>query len=332
MDILTVARRAGVSSATVSRVLNSSSKVRESTAERVRKVIAELNYVPNGGARLLRSGRSYVYGIVVSDIRNPFFPDLIEHFESLATQHGINVTFVNTGYSEERMLNGLKRLAERGVDGLAVLTSEVSTKAMAKIREMETPVVFLNQPSVAKEFHNISVDYFRGFSSAVEHLRMLGHRRVGFVAGPFALDSAVRRKRAFLAAMKANLLALRDEWMFQGDHRIGGGQYAAERLFAMKAPPTAIICSNDMTAIGFLHTANRIGRRVPQELSLIGFDDLFLSEIVQPALTTLHLSRPEIATRAFFALHGDKETGSGTARTAMIETQLVVRASTGVAP
>ncbi|MGA7157342.1 MAG: LacI family DNA-binding transcriptional regulator [Acidobacteriaceae bacterium] len=332
MDILTVARRAGVSSATVSRVLNSPSKVRESTAARVRKAIEDLDYVPNSGARLLRSGRSNMYGIIVSDIRNPFFPDLIEHFESLATQHGIHVTFVNTGYSEERLLSGVKGLVERGIDGIAVLTSEVSAKGLEKIREAGTPVVFLNQPSIAEDFHNISVDYLRGFRSAVEHLHMLGHRAIGFVAGPSNLSSAVRRKRAFLDAVKASRLPFRDEWMFQGDHRITGGQFAAERLFAMKKAPTAVVCSNDMTAIGLLHTANRIGRKVPQELSLIGFDDLFLSEIVQPALTTLHLSRQEIATRAFFALHGEKETGSGSARTATVSPRLVIRASTGVAP
>jgi DNA-binding LacI/PurR family transcriptional regulator len=331
MDILSVARRAGVSTATVSRVLNSSNKVREETAARVRIAVEELQYVPNTSARSLRSGKTNLYGLLVSDIRNPFFPDLIEQFESLATQHGIDVTFVNTGYSEERLLAGVRRLLERNVDGLAVLTSEVSVSAIEKIRESGSPVVFLNQPSVTGDFRNITIDYVRGFRDAVEHLRMLGHKRIGFVAGPSTLSSAVRRRKAFLVAMKACGLVADPKLMFEGDHKITGGQYAAERIFAMPDPPTAVVCSNDMTAIGLLQSANRMGRNIPKEFSLVGFDDLFLCEMVHPALTTLHLSRQDIATRAFFALHADRKQ-SNTPQTSIILPRLVIRASTGPCP
>jgi DNA-binding LacI/PurR family transcriptional regulator len=331
MDILTVARHAGVSTATVSRVLNCSGNVREATATRVREAIQELQYVPNTSARVLRSGRSHLYGLLVSDIRNPFFPDLIEHFESLAAQHGIDVTFVNTGYNEGRFLAGVGRLLERSVDGIAILTSEVSAAAIGRLRESGVRVVFLNQPSVTGDFRNITVDYVRGFRDAVEHLRMLGHSRIGFVAGPPTLSSAVRRRKAFLAAMKSCGLALHDEFLFAGDHKITGGQFAAERIFTMADPVTAVVCSNDLTAVGLLHTAIRLGRDVPRELSIIGFDDLFLTEIVQPALTTLHLSRQEIATRAFFALQTGREQPSGS-RTSIIQPRLVVRASTAAAP
>jgi len=330
MDISSVARRANVSTATVSRVLNASNKVRESTAVRVRKAIDELNYVPNTHARTLRSGRSNLYGLIVSDIRNPFFPDLIEHFESLATQHGIDVTFANTGYDEQRLLAAVKRLLERGIDGLAIFTSEVSATALRKIRAASPPVVFLNQPATEKDFRNIVVDYVSGFDDAVEHLRMLGHERIGFVAGPRSLSSAIRRREAFLAAMEAHHLPIREEWIIEGNHQIAGGQFAAERIFAMRNPPTAVVCSNDMTAIGLLHTAHRLGRKIPQELSLIGFDDLLLSEIVQPALTTLHLSRKEIATRAFYALQSGRE-ATAAPLTSSIIPQLIIRASTGPA-
>lgn len=331
MDISAVARRAGVSTATVSRVINSSNKVREDTAARVRLAIDELQYVVNVNARTLRSGRSNLYGLIISDIRNPFFPDLIEHFESLATQHQIDVTFANTAYSEERMLASVRRLIERGVDGLAIMTSEVSPLAIKKIREADTPVVFLNQPSVIGDFHNITVDYAKGFRDAVDHLKMLGHRRIGFVAGPPSLGSAVRRKKAFLAAMKSCGLSFNDQWLFEGDHKISGGQYAAERLFSMAKSPTAVICSNDLMAVGLLHTAHRMGKQIPLELSLVGFDDLFLTEVVQPTITTLHLSRREIATAAFFALQANSEPPLGR-RTSVILPRLVIRASTGVCP
>lgn len=331
MDILAVAKRAGVSTATVSRVLNSSSKVREETAARVREAIAELQYVPNTSARSLRSGRTNLFGIVVSDIRNPFFPDMIEHFESLAGQHGIDVTFVNTGYSEERFKAGVQRLMERGVDGIAIFTSEVSEGGLQKLRSSKLPVVFLNQPAITGEFRNINVDYVKGFLEAVEHLRMLGHDRIGFVAGPPSLSSAARRRMSFFAAMKEANLDIDPAYIFEGDHRVTGGQAAGDRIFSMKNPPTAVLCSNDMTAVGLLHTAQRLGRKVPDELSLVGFDDLFLTELVQPALTTLHLSRRELATRGFYALSSARDNTPGP-QTSVLVPQLVVRASTGPVP
>lgn len=328
MDIISVARRAGVSTATVSRVLNSSNKVREDTAVRVRKAIEELQYVPNTSARTLRSGKSNVYGLLVSDIRNPFFPDLIEQFELLATQHGIDVTFVNTGYSEERLLAGVRRLLERNVDGLAVFTSEISTAAVDRIRESGSPAVFLNQPSLREDFRNITIDYVHGFRDAVEHLRMLGHKKIGFVAGPPTLSSAVRRRKAFLTAMKISGLSSHEKWMFEGDHKISGGQFAADRIFSMPDPPTGVLCSNDMTAVGLLQTAHRLGRNIPRELSLIGFDGLFLCEIVHPTLTTLNLSRQDIATRAFYALQAIRDQTTGP-QTSVILPRLTIRASTG---
>ena len=330
MDILAVARKAGVSTATVSRVLNAPNKVREATAARVRAAIEQLNYRPNTNARSLRSGRSNLFGIIVSDIRNPFFPDLIEQFESLATQHGIDVTIANTGYNEQRLLVGVQRFLERGIDGLAVFTSEVSESALKLLRTSETPVVFLNQPAVKGDFRTIRVDYVRGYVEAIEHLRMLGHHRIGFVAGPQALSSAIRRRKAFLAAVRSCNLSLEDDLVFEGDHKLTGGRFAAERLFSMRHPPSALVCSNDLTALGFLESATRLGRDIPRELSLIGFDDLFLCEVVHPALTTLHLSRKEIATRAFYALQSttsDVREGPHS----MISPYLVPRASTGAA-
>lgn len=328
MDIAAVARRAGVSTATVSRVINSSNKVRESTAAKVRTAIQEMNYRPNSNARSLRSGRSNLYGIIVSDIRNPFFPDLIEHFEHLAAHHGIDVTIANTGYSEERLVAAVGRFLERGIDGLAIFTSEVSAATTDLLRSTDVPVVFLNQPALAVDFRTVTVDYIQGFVEAIEHLRMLGHKKIGFIAGPSALSSANRRRKAFLAAVTSCHLTLKNEWIFEGDHRLTGGRFAAERLFSMRQAPSALICSNDMTAIGFLEAASRLERKVPEEVSLIGFDDLFLCEVVHPALTTIHLSRKEIATRAFYALQGGR-TETVDHQPAVISPYLVPRASTG---
>lgn len=327
MDIVAVARRAGVSTATVSRVLNASTKVRPATAERVRSAIAELNYVPNHSARSLRSGRSNLMGLLISDVRNPFFPDLIEHFESLAGQHGVDVTFVNTGYNEERFSNGVRRLLERGVDGIAILTSEVGQDGLERLRMTNTPAVFLDQPPMSGNYSNITVDYVKGTRDAVAHLRMLGHSRIAFVAGPRTLRSAERRRQAFVEAMREGGREPEAAWIFEGDHKIAGGRFVAQQLFAMSDPPTALICSNDVMAVGFLQVAGQMGRKIPDDLSLVGFDDLFLAEAVQPALTTVHLSRREIASRAFHALQAARGAGAA-AQSSVILPHLVVRDST----
>jgi DNA-binding LacI/PurR family transcriptional regulator len=328
MDIYAVAQLAGVSTATVSRVLNDSDKVRQSTAERVRKAVKDLGYRPNTHARSLRSGRSNLFGIIVSDIRNPFFPDLIEHFESLAGARGIDVIIANTGYSGERLLASVRRLVERGVDGIAILTSEVSEEVRDFLQQVTLPVVFLNQPSTTADYPNITVDYVRGYCDAVRHLCLLGHQDIGFIAGPPGLSSAVRRRKAFQAAVRSCRIVVHKEWLFEGNHQMSGGQAASEAIFGMAHRPSAVVCSNDMTAIGVLHAAQRMGHILPDELSLIGFDDLSLCEIVHPALTTLHLSRQQIASKAFSALYA-RLRGDQVDRSAAIEPTLVVRASTG---
>jgi DNA-binding LacI/PurR family transcriptional regulator len=330
MDMLTVARKAGVSTATVSRVLNGTRPVKEAVAARVRAAVKELNYVPNSHARSLRSGRSNLYGILISDVRNPFFPDVIEHFETLAREQGIDVTFTNTGYSPERLINGLRRLLDRGVDGIAVLTSEVSDEVIQSLRGIKVPVVFLNQPVLAGRYPVVTVEYERGFREAVDHLRMLGHKDIGFISGPPTLSSALRRKEAFLQVMKESGLTIRKEWLLEGDHTLTGGKIAAARFFSLRSAPTSVICSNDLTAIGFIHTANRLKHSVPDEISVIGFDDIAMSEVVQPALSTLHLSRREIAAHAFFALQ--RPEGRIKAPVSTILPHLVIRDSTGAAP
>lgn len=330
MDMLTVARRAGVSTATVSRVLNGTRPVKEAVAARVRAAVKELNYTPNSHARSLRSGRSNLYGILISDVRNPFFPDVIEHFESLASEQGIDVTFANTGYSPQRLINGLRRLLDRGVDGIAVLTSEVSKDVLQTLRTVKVPVVFLNQPVLEGKFPVVAIEYERGFREAVDHLRMLGHKNIGFVSGPSTLSSAVRRKEAFLQAMKDCRLPMRNEWLLEGDHTLNGGKIAAARFFNLRSAPTAIICSNDLTAIGFIHAANRLKHSIPEEVSVIGFDDIAMSEVVQPALSTLHLSRREIAAHAFLALQ--RPGGKIKAPVSTVLPHLVIRDSTGAAP
>ena len=302
MDIGDVARKAKVSTATVSRVINGSSAVREATAAHVRSVVAALNYVPNNSARNLRAGCSNLFGLIVSDIKNPFFPDLIDGFEALAAEQGIDVIFTHTNYDSHRLAVCMRRLVERNVDGIAVMTSEVEEHALELATQSHVPLVLLNQAGLADRYRNVWVDYSRGFQEAVEHLKQLGHREFAFIAGPPGFSSSRRRRSAFRAALQRSGLKIRKECIVVGDLHVEGGYAAMEQILRLHPRPTALLAANDLMAVGALQAAQAAGVRVPHDLSIVGFDDLPIAKMMYPPLTTIHLSRHQIAARAFALL------------------------------
>jgi LacI family transcriptional regulator len=331
MDIQQVAKRANVSTATVSRVLNGFPGVREKTVARVRRAIAEMNYVPNPSARSLRVGRSRMFGLIVSDVNNPFFPELIDAFEALASAQGIEVIFTHTNYDPQRLHSCVRRMVERSVDAIAVMTSEVEQEALQQATQAGVPVVLMNQHKLASQYPNIAVEYATGFREALEHLLALGHRDIGFIAGPQNLSSAVARKEAFKAVLRAHKLTVRSEWIAVGDMRVEGGRAATASLLALNERPTAIIASNDLMAVGALQAAHEARIRVPKELSVVGFDDLPIVEMVHPPLSTIRHPRRDVAARAFEclckAVKGEEPTTGEP-----LHPHLVVRSSTAPAP
>lgn len=333
MDIQQVARQAGVSTATVSRVLNGSSKVREETSERVRQIIAELNYVPNTSARNLRIGRSELYGLIVSDIKNPFFPDLIDHFEALAAAQGIDVVFTHTNYDRQRLATCVRRLVERNVDGIAVMTSEVDETMLQVATRRHIPIVLLNQPSLNSQYSNVLVDYTRGYREAVEHLAGLGHQDIVFLTGPESLSSVARRRKAFENAARKYRIVSGERQLLMGDMRVEGGRAAIESILLRKVRPTALVAANDLMAIGALQAAHAAGMNVPKDISIIGFDDLPLATIMHPQLTTIQLSRHEIAAEAFAQLGHlrQKQMSDALRPEKKVHPRLVIRESTGPA-
>ena len=299
MDILQVAKRANVSTATVSRVINGFPGVREKTVARVRRAIAETNYVPNPNARSLRMGRTRLFGLIVSDVNNPFFPELIDAFEGLASSEGIEVIFTHTNYDPQRLHNCIRRMIERSVDAIAVMTSEVEEESLRQAVKANVPVVLMNQRKLAAKYPNVSVEYATGYGEALDHLLALGHRDIGFIAGPQSLSSAQGRKDAFKKALKAHGLTLRAEWIATGDMRVEGGRTAMAKLLACDPRPTAVLTTNDLMAVGALQAAHAAHIRVPKDISIVGFDDLPIVSMVQPPLTTIRHPRREVAEQAF---------------------------------
>src|SRR5256886_271892 len=331
MNIKQVAKKARVSTATVSRIINGSSAVRPKTAQRVRQAIRALNYYPNTHARTLVSGRSRILGLIISDISNPFFPELVKGFEDVALQNNYEVILTNTNYDSTRMASCVQRMLERKAEGVAIMTSEMNRQLIDELSRRGVPIVFLDVGSVRNRISNICVDYAQGIHEAVDHLCALGHRRIGFISGPLSLKSARTRRSSFLECLKQYDLAKEDTLIVEGNHKIDGGELAMYRLLQLKRAPTAVLTSNDLTAFGALRAIHHARLRVPEDVSIVGFDDIELSQFAQPPLTTIRLARTELGRIAFEALFRFLRGDSQKCAEFRIETHLVVRSSTSAA-
>ena len=333
-DIRTVAALAKVSIATVSRTINGSPAVSERLSKRVWQAIEQLNYFPNTHARSLVSGRSRLFGIIVENITNPFFPELIQNFEEVAVAHGYEILVSSSNSDPAILTTCVRRMLERKVEGVAVLTFGEEEPVLDQLANHNVPLVLAEFKLSDPKTSTILLDYSTGFRAAVNHLASLGHKKIGFLAGPHTLHSAITRENDFRAAMQAASLPIHAPWVIVCDHTLRGGVAGFEKLQGLDDRPTAVICSNDMTAIGVLRAAHNKGLRVPHDLSVIGLDDIDFCEFTLPPLTTIRLSRPELARAAFDALRQQAEAVPGTKvqREFLVSTSLVMRESTAPPP
>jgi len=334
MDIREIARRAKVSTATVSRALNRVPTVDPQLAKRVWKVADQLGYYPNTQARALVSGKSRLFGLVVSEITNPFFPEIVQTFEELAVQNDYEILLTSTVHDTKRMKSSVRRMIERRVDGVAILTFGMEEPLLNDLRVRKVPLVFVDVGPDAPGVSNIRIDYQSGIRQAVQHLAALRHTAIAFVAGPLHLKSALARKDAFKTAMSEIGLETVPELMVEGDHTMEGGMRALGELMRCRQRPTAVLCSNDMSAIGVMREAYDLGVSVPHDLSVVGFDNIRLSEFMIPPLSTVQMSQAELARIAFKALMYDVEKAGPAdgGREYPLNTSLILRRSTALAP
>jgi DNA-binding LacI/PurR family transcriptional regulator len=328
MDITAVANLARVSIATVSRTINNVPTVNEQMAKRVWEAIRELNYFPNSQARGLVSGRSRLLGLIVSEITNPFFPELIQGFEEVAVESGYEILVSSTNYDPNRMSLCIRRMLERNAEGVAIMTFGIEEPLLDQLADRNVPIVTVDVGPDRPGFSVLKVDYRHGVRQGVQHLAALGHRKIGFISGPKRLHSAQSRLAAFTGSLNECGISPDPDWLLDGDHTLEGGIAAMERVLASGKVPTAVMCSNDMTAIGVLHKAYRSGLSVPDDLSVIGFDDIHMARVTIPPLTSINMSRLELARAAVMALRAHLE-GTYPDREHKIDTHLVVRETTG---
>jgi LacI family transcriptional regulator len=329
-DIRTVAAMAKVSIATVSRTINGSPLVSERLSKRVWQAIKQLNYFPNTHARTLVSGRSRLLGIIVENITNPFFPELIQSFEQIAVAHGYEILVSSSNSDPALLTTCVRRMLERKVEGVAVMTFGEEESVLDQLTNRNVPIVLAEFKLDDPKASTILLDYSTGMCAAVNHLAKLGHKQVAFLAGPHTLHSALTRENDFRTAMQQAKLALEKSYVIECDHTLKGGMAGFEKLWAIETRPTAVICSNDLTAIGVLRAAYAKRLRLPEDLSVIGLDDIAFTEFTLPPLTTIRLSRIELARAAFEALRAQAEDGDNPnlQREYLVSTSLEVREST----
>jgi DNA-binding LacI/PurR family transcriptional regulator len=330
VNIHDVARRARVSIATVSRVVNRVSTVDQDLAKRVWKAVDEVGYLPNSQARALVSGRSYTLGLIVSEITNPFFPELVQEFENLAVAQGYEVMIGSTNYDSARTESLIRRMLQRNVDGVAVMTFGIEEEMVEKLVEQEFPLVFVDAGPDMPNIRVLKVNYGEGIREAVQHLAALGHRHIAFITGPLTMRTAITRRDAFRKSMAELGLPTPAQFVVEGNHTMEGGKAAMEQLAALPELPTAVICSNDMTAIGVLHALDETTLKVPGDISVVGFDDIHLAQFMLPPLTTVQMSCKDLAEAAVQALRAGVEPGheKSAQREWPVSTRLVVRRST----
>ena len=330
MNLEQVARRAKVSTATVSRVLNNASVVKSTTRARVMRAIEELKYHPNLHARTLAGGKSKTIGVIVSNLANPFFFDIYRTIEAGAHASGFEVVGANTDYNSEQLVTSIRLMIGRRVAGLAAVVSEIEPALMDELTESRIPVVFYDVGRPRRNITNIKVNYRRGVEKTIEHLHGLGHRRLGFV-GHHAVLGPINERLKTVNEAAANFSGMEVRTAADTD-TLEGGRVATRLLLDTGYRPTAIICVNDVMAVGALRELRERGLRVPQDISVTGFDNVNLSEFCYPALTTVHIPRDRVGRIMCERLiPSDEAFASSAGHEVVIDPELVVRESTGPA-
>jgi len=326
-----VARHAGVSVATVSRVLNGKGPVRETTRRRVLASARKLRFVPNPAARSLITRHTNTVGVFLPDIYGEFFSEVIRGAD--ATARGSEYHLLVSGSHSQRSEFEALLPAMRGrVSGLIIMSPDVNAAILRDNLPESLPVVLLNCHARIRSYDAINTDNFGGASAMVRHLTTLGHRRIAIIEGPRGNSDSRERRRGYLEALKSAGLERRPALEFEGDFREDSGYRAGQRIARMKERPTAVFAANDAMAIGCLCALGESGVRVPEEIAIGGFDDIPIARYMNPSLTSVDVSIARLGSRAMeILLEAIREKNQHARRQETVEARLVVRQSCGAA-
>lgn len=323
-NIRDIAAEVGVSVATASRALTGNGRVSPKTVQRVRAAADRLGFRPNEIARSLSSGRSHSLGLLVPDITNPFFPELMAGAEKAAKSRGQTI-LLTAALGADLAREDLGVLNARGVDGFIVVGNPFDSSAQLREAAGARPLVVVDRSESATDLSTVVSDHLAGAALAVRHLLGLGHTRIAHISGPPGLDVTNLRIAGYEREMRAAGL---EPVVVPGDFTLASGADAARVLLGDPSPPTAVTTANDLAAIGAMHTVFARGGRIPGDLSIVGYDDIMLAGLVHPGLTTIAQDIGELGARAVAELERQLA-GDFAVRTVSLDTRLVERGSTG---
>ncbi len=286
-NIKDVAKRANVSITTVSHIINKTRYVSDELTDRVNKAMLELDYHPNSLARGLRSGKTKTIGLVVPDISNQFFAEVSRKIEDKGFENGYSVILCNTDDDPQKEKTYIDVLAAKKVEGIIFISTAVETNNLEKIAEFNIPIVVVDRIISDVKSDIVLVDNVEGGYKATKYLLELGHRRIACIEGPSPIKPSAQRVEGYQQALQEMGIPIDENLMVAGDFRYESGNAAMQKLLKLTDPPTAVFSCNDMMALGAIQAINDNGMKIPDDVSVIGFDNIPFSQAVYPTLTTM---------------------------------------------
>ena len=322
-----VAKKAGVSPTTVSHVINNSRVVADETRLRVEAAMEELHYRPNALARSLRRGQTHTLGLILPDSSNPFFAEIAHSIETVAFEQGYSVILCNTEDNLDKEDLYVDVLINKQVDGMIFVAAGNQTGSLRALLRHKLPVVIVDRDLPEVEVDAVLTDNRRGGCLATQHLIALGHRRIGCITGPSHLTPSAQRVTGYREALIEAGLAVEDDLIVRGDFHPESGYRAARSLLERPGAPTAIFACNDLMAVGVLRAVPELGRRVPDDLMVVGFDDIELASYTTPALTTVAQPKVEMARQAVQMLTERMADKNRPLQRKVLQPKLIIRGS-----
>jgi len=322
-----VAQLAGVSTATVSRALMNPEKVSPSTRKRVEDAVLESGYSPNSLARNLRRNESKTIVTIVPDISDPYFSEIIRGIEDAAVEHGYLVLLGDNSHQSNRESTFVNLVFTKQADGILLLGTDLPFSVGKSEQKKFPPMVMACEYDPGLELPTVHIDNLTSAFEVVNYLTQMGHKKIAEVSGPSTAALVNFRHQGYLQALRRSGINMNPLYQISGDFSFKSGAVAMNKLLSLPEPPTAVFCHNDMMAIGAIQEAKRLGSRVPQDISIVGFDDIVFSQYCDPPLTTVSQPRYEIGRQAMLMMLEVLRGHDVRAGSRLLETQLVIRDS-----
>ncbi len=324
-----IAEKANVSITTVSRVINNKPDVSEETKEKINNIIKELGYQPNNIARSLVLQKSHTIGLLIPDISNPFFPEVAKGIEDEAKKYNYSVIYNNTNHSLQGEKEGIELLKSKQVDGIILSLSMSNKEILDKLKNDSYPVIQIDNIIPDSIYPSVLIDNKKSAYNATQHLIDMGHKDIAHITGDLKTKTGNDRLNGYKKALQDNNISLNEDWILEGDYSQNSGYLNFNKLLKQKMIPTSIFAANDLTALGIYEAALEKEIKIPEDISIIGHDDINVSSLVQPKLTTMAQPTYELGKLASNILINKliNEENFDTGEERVLETKLIKRDS-----